>query len=229
MARTRRDRIVAGLGRDDLPGKLPGRICRSCTQLAGVSGTVITRVSGDGHVVVWGAGASARRVGDAQASVGQGPAIDAFTTRAPVLAPSREAVTLRWPRLVDVLAPVVVQAVFCFPLQVGAARLGALGLYRDTPGPLTGDELANSLVCADLAIEALLAGPDHAFGTAGWESAGTHARVAEATGRVMVQLRVSATVALTRLCAHAGATGVPVAQVADQVNRDRLRLPEDPS
>jgi hypothetical protein len=32
-----------------------------------------------------------------------------------------------------------------FPLQVGAVRLGPLNLYRDTPGPLRGEQRADIL------------------------------------------------------------------------------------
>ena len=28
-------------------------------------------------------------------------------------------------------------AIFALPLQIGAIRVGSLGLYRDTPGPLS--------------------------------------------------------------------------------------------
>jgi hypothetical protein len=43
------------------------------------------------------------------------------------------------------------RAVFGFPLRVGAVRLGALNLYRDWPGPLSGDHHADALVVADVA------------------------------------------------------------------------------
>ncbi len=49
-----------------------------------------------------------------------------------------------------------VRAVFGFPLQVGAVRLGALNLYCDRPGPLTDEQHADALVMADVAAQAVL-------------------------------------------------------------------------
>jgi len=43
-----------------------------------------------------------------------------------------------------------VRAIFGFPFQVGAIRLGALNLYRDRPGPLSDDQHADALVMAML-------------------------------------------------------------------------------
>ena len=48
------------------------------------------------------------------------------------------------------------RAIFGFPLQVGAVRLGALNLYCDRPGPLTDDQHADALVMADVAAQAVL-------------------------------------------------------------------------
>lgn len=49
-----------------------------------------------------------------------------------------------------------VRAIFGFPRRVGAVRLGALNLYRDSPGDLTDDQHAFALVLADVAAEAIL-------------------------------------------------------------------------
>lgn len=37
-------------------------------------------------------------------------------------------------------------AAFAFPLMIGAIRAGAMGLYRDSPGPLTGAALGGCLL-----------------------------------------------------------------------------------
>ena len=50
-----------------------------------------------------------------------------------------------------------VRAVFGFPLQVGAVRLGAINLYRDRPGSLSDEQHADSLVLADIAAHEVLA------------------------------------------------------------------------
>ena len=48
------------------------------------------------------------------------------------------------------------RAVFGFPLRSGTVRLGALNLYRDRSGPLTGDQHADALVVADVAARWVL-------------------------------------------------------------------------
>jgi len=45
---------------------------------------------------------------------------------------------------------------FSFPLQVGVIGLGALNLFRDTPGFPSDDELADALVLADVVTEDLI-------------------------------------------------------------------------
>ena len=42
-------------------------------------------------------------------------------------------------------------------MRIGAARLGALNLYRDWPGPLNDDQHADALVMADVVARAILA------------------------------------------------------------------------
>ena len=48
------------------------------------------------------------------------------------------------------------RAVFGLPLRVGTVRLGALNLYRDRSGPLSGDQHADALVIADVAARWVL-------------------------------------------------------------------------
>src|SRR2546430_12012446 len=49
-----------------------------------------------------------------------------------------------------------VRAVFGFPLRVGTVRLGALNLYRDRPGSLSGEQHADALVIGDVAARWVL-------------------------------------------------------------------------
>ena len=42
-------------------------------------------------------------------------------------------------------------AVFSFPLQIGAIRLGSLDCYRDAPGPFAAPAISDALVLADMA------------------------------------------------------------------------------
>jgi AmiR/NasT family two-component response regulator len=121
--------------------------------------------------------------------------------------------------------------VFGFPLRIGAVRLGALGLYRDTPGPLTDDQHADALVVADVATRALLALQANASPSelAAEIETGANLRlvVHQACGMVAVQLGVSLTEALIRLRAYSFANDRPIAAIAEDVVARRLRFDPD--
>ena len=63
---------------------------------------------------------------------------------------------VRWPGFAVAGAQAGAAAVFAFPLAQGAIRVGVLGLYRDTAGPLSPGALADVLVCADAALQLVL-------------------------------------------------------------------------
>jgi len=114
-----------------------------------------------------------------------------------------------------------VRAVFGFPLQVGAVRLGALNLYRDQPGALSDDQHADALVMADVAAEAvLLLQADAPPGRLAAEleaDAEFQYVVHQASGMVAAQLDVSVADALIRLKAHAFGSGHTLTDVAKAV------------
>ena len=134
---------------------------------------------------------------------------------------------MRWPAF----SPVLLRArrsVFSFPLQIGAVRLGVLGLHRDTAGPLTRDRYADALVLADVATRAVLALQANASpGEVAAEiEAGANLRlvVHQACGMVAVQLGVSLTEALVRLRAFAFADSRPISEISEDIVGRRLRF-----
>ena len=120
------------------------------------------------------------------------------------------------------------RAVFGFPLRVGTVRLGALNLYRDRHGPLTGDQHADALVVADVAARWVLeaqagAAPD-AVAAELESGADFHFAVHNAAGIVSVQRGISITEALIRLRAYAFSNDRLLADVAEDFIAHRLRL-----
>jgi diguanylate cyclase (GGDEF)-like protein len=92
---------------------------------------------------------SALRYEELQSELGEGPCLAAYK--------AGEAVAiadLRADHQFKVFGPKAVKAglaaVFTFPLHQGARQLGALDLYRDTPGPLDHDEMAAAQTLADV-------------------------------------------------------------------------------
>jgi hypothetical protein len=110
-------------------------------------------------------------------------------------------------------------------LQVGVIGLGALNLFRDTPGFPSDDELADALVLADVVTEDLI--DLQALGELRWgpsDHLGQRARVHQATGMISVQIDSDMSTALARIRAYAFANEMTIFDVADQVLARTLRL-----
>jgi len=164
-----------------------------------------------------------------QYSLGEGPCVDAHHQDKVVAEPDlADPVTRRWPAFTPPALQAGVRAVFGFPLRVGTVRLGALNLYRDLPGPLTGDQHADALVVADLAarwvLEAQAGAPPDTVAGELEAGADFHFAVHNAAGMVSVQEDISVTEALIRLRAFAFSSDRLLADVAEDVIARRLRL-----
>ena len=230
MAGNRRVRIVSQLSSGDRTDGGTARLCEVSAQVTGMSGAGIMLMSGD---VPRGSVCTSNSVSalleQLQYSVGEGPCVEAHREHRPVLEP--DLADPRTPRWLAFTGPAVeagVRAVFGFPLQVGAVRLGALNLYRDRPGPLTDDQHADALVMADVAAEAVLAlqanAPRGSLSAALEAGADFQYVVHQASGMVAAQLDVSVGQALIRLRAHAFGNDRPLTKVAEDVVARTLRF-----
>jgi len=164
-----------------------------------------------------------------QYSLGEGPCVDAHQQDKVVAEPDlADPVTRRWPAFTPPALQAGVRAVFGFPLRVGTVRLGALNLYRDLPGPLTGDQHADALVVADVAarwvLEAQAGAPPDTVAGELEAGADFHFAVHNAAGMISVQEDISVTEALIRLRAFAFSSDRLLADVAEDVIARRLRL-----
>nr|WP_308129387.1 GAF and ANTAR domain-containing protein [Actinoplanes polyasparticus] len=163
-----------------------------------------------------------------QFSLGEGPCLDAFTDRRPVLVPDlSDGAMSRWPGYASALHDKGVRAVFAFPLQIGAARLGALDVFRGEVGSLTPDEFRDALTFADIAVMTLLDGQARAVPGAAAdglddEVVGQRAELFQAQGMVAVQLGISLADALARLRAYAYAEDRALGDVARDVVARRV-------
>jgi hypothetical protein len=169
-------------------------------------------------------------------TLGEGPGVDALGDGPALVADLTAADCLaRWPVFAPAAARAGVRAVFALPLRIGAIRLGVLALYRAEPGGLDREQLADALMLADTMGALLLdeAGhdpSDRPLPDGSWlQYAGAqHPVVHQATGMVIVQLGVTAAVALIRLRAHAYAHDRRLRDVAADVVARRLRFDPDP-
>jgi hypothetical protein len=164
-----------------------------------------------------------------QYTLGEGPCVDAYRQDKVVTEPDlADPVTRRWPAFTPPTLQAGVRAVFGFPLRAGSVRLGALNLYRDRSGPLSGDQHADALVVADVAarwvLEAQAGAPLDTVAAELEAGADFHFAVHNAAGIVSVQRQVSVTEALIRLRAYAFTSDRLLTDVAEDVVAHRLRL-----
>ena len=94
-------------------------------------------------------------VEDVQYVLGEGPCVDAFNSRAPVLVADL-AVDERWPEFRRGALAAGLRAAFGFPLLVGPSCIGALNLFNDHTGHLSDEQCANTLAVAHVAGRTVL-------------------------------------------------------------------------
>jgi diguanylate cyclase (GGDEF)-like protein len=99
---------------------------------------------------------SALRFERLQTELGEGPCLAAFESGEAVAVPDLRQVQ-QFSRFAPAAMSAGLAAVFTFPLRHGdQARLGALDLYRDTPGALDPDDMGTAQTLADVAAAYLL-------------------------------------------------------------------------
>ena len=215
-------------GGDTVPGG--PRLCEVCADVSDMSGAGIMLMSGDeprGSVCT--TNEVSALIEELQYTLGEGPCVDAYDSDRPVLEPDlADPITPRWVAFTPPAVEAGARAVFGFPLQVGAVRLGALNLYRDRPGPLSEEQYADALVLADVAAQTVLSmqaqAPPGMLGAELEEGANFRLVVHQASGMVAVQLGVGVGEALVRLRAYAFGNDRLLTKVAEEVVGRRLRF-----
>jgi hypothetical protein len=211
-------------------GKPERRLCSTCVELLRVDGaSVAVFADASGWGALCSSDALATTLLDLQHTLGEGPTVDAYDARAPVSEPAlANPRHSRWVAFSGQAHAAGAEAVFAYPLRIGAARLGVLTLHRRWPGPLTSAQHADALVWADALTEFVLAIQAHApprVVAAPLEAvASYHAEVHQAAGILAARFEISVSEALVRLRAHAYAAGRPLADVARQVVTGELRM-----
>jgi hypothetical protein len=217
----------------------PERICEACVEALPVNGAAITAMTSANHQEpIFATDQVASRLDELQFTLGEGPCVEAFIDRRPVLVSDLEDVNdSRWPMFAVAARETPARALYVFPLQAGAIGIGVLDLYRDSPGLLKDRELAGALRVADAALWTLLGlRSGETLGSAdelrasdhGWLTGPLHRRVIyQATGMIIAQLEVNAEGALARIRAHAFRHERELADVARDVVERRLRFQEE--
>ena len=221
-------RVVAALATGE--GDPRPKLCVAAAAVVDVSAAgVVLILRGRALGTVCVSDAVSETVEDLQYTLGQGPCVDAFHTRAPVLVPDLDGSDVqRWPEFREGAMAAGIRAVFGFPLLVGTVCIGALNLYHDQTGALTDDQFNDAVVVAHVASRAIMgwqsvAGP----GSLPWqlEHADAHrAVVHQAAGVTSVQATVTVEDALLLLRAYAFAEDRSITAIAADVVDGTLRF-----
>jgi hypothetical protein len=232
----RRARIMTAVTERDAAagtGGLIEALCRFTLDEMALSGCALVLMSGaESASMLAGAGRHARTVAGLQMELGEGPCLQAYASGVPVFLPdlTAENANRRWPVFAAAALAVGVQAEFSLPLTVGPGGIGTLDLCRDRPGMLSEEHLADALVAADIARDAVLyqqyvpsdPGLAGLLATVGTDRIVVH----QATGMIAAQLEDTTANALARLRAAAFASGRSMYDIAQDVVERRVRFNE---
>ena len=205
------------------------RLCRAAVlelDLDQVSVTLMTAAGAS--VLVATAGEPGPGIQELQFDLGEGPGPEAYAAGRPVLVPDLRTSLGRWPGFVSAAIERGTEAVFAFPLQLGAVRLGVLTCSRGQARPLGQQELNACLIFAEVATELLLDSsptgdhPDPQLQAA----IHVHDEVYQAQGMTMVDLGVPLGEALARMRAMAYAEGVSLQELAADIVAGRRTFGE---
>jgi hypothetical protein len=233
-----RDALGAAVADAPTPLAAADRLCTACVHLLDVDGASISFIDGGAMQGTFGSsGQLSRTLDDLQFTYGQGPCLDAVTSRRPVLAPHLDdPEEHRWPALTQAILDHGVQAIFALPVAVASTPIGALDLYRRTSGPLDGAAMDGGLWAAGLAalplLDLMTSDDDWqqaADGQGGWDQLASLDRVEvyQATGMIVAALDITAADALVRLRAHAISRSLTASEVAYRILDRRLVLGPD--
>lgn len=221
--------VLAALRDEGDPLAPAVRVCHACVALLPVDGAAVSVIlSSQYRQSLYASNAVAETLEDLQFSLGEGPCFEAFDTGQPVLVPDlAHDVAQAWPVFASQINTADVGAIYAFPLRRGAARVGAIDLYRRVPGWLSETEVATALTIADIATSALLA--SSATGAEGQIDEALLAAltknrfvVHQATGIVIAEFGITAAQALAQLRGYAFAQGRMLDDVAADLVAGRL-------
>jgi hypothetical protein len=204
---------------------LPLRMSEACVSILGVDGGSLTVAYAESErVTLCSTDRWAAELDDIHDVVGDGPSFAAYNERSVMRLVVDGPPDERWPlfsnSVKDRLGECVIHAV---PMMPGPQTMGVATFYQVRPTPLLIDEETSQMLINAVGV-ALIRDPDvlddERFSQA--NSWSNRAKISQATGMVMAQLRLPADDALAILRAHAYAQGWSLSGVSDLVVSRRL-------
>jgi hypothetical protein len=224
VERDRIDEVVAEVLSLTSPTVAFERLCEAAVELLPVTGIGAMVMSGGQHRgTLYASDDRAHRMEELQFTLGEGPCLDAYKSRRPVLV-ADVAIHEAWPAFARAATEAGLGAIFAFPLSAYETSIGAFNFYRNQPGTLEDDDVAAAAsfaeVGARLVLDVVAERPPGRLPLQLERMMEERRQVYQATGMVAVQLQVGLDEALGYLRAHAWAHGRPLDEVsADVVER----------
>jgi hypothetical protein len=224
--------VAAEADGDDDDHLLPDRLCRAATRVLPVDGAGLSVLVGPiGRSPLGASSPQAARAERLQFTVGNGPCLQAHSTRQPVFVVEAD-IRSRWPAFADLLfTETAFRGIVSLPLRSDLTGAGAMDLFFEDPADLPRLDVFDALAVGDLITAGLgdaavwstwseAAGPDWLHSPAALR----RAIVWQAVGCTSAALDVDAPAALALLRGHAYAANRSVDAVAADVVGGRLSI-----
>lgn len=205
-------------------------ISQACLALLPVDGAGVMLMAERAHQgTLYATDDRIQQLEELQNSAAEGPCIDSYNFGRPVLEPDLDTTgRSKWPLLSAAALKVGIQALFSFPLQLDDTSVGAFDLYRQNPGELGLEQVADARLLAAMATREVLAlqalaAPGSLPGQIA-DLSGDRVIVEQATGMVSAQTRAGITEAAHILRRVATEQNRALAEVARDIVSRTLRL-----
>jgi hypothetical protein len=134
-------------------------LCAVAAEFLALDGATIVLSSDHGDVTrLCASNDTAYALVDLEIVVGEGPSVDASRGDAVNESNLLDAAFIRWPTYTPQAVILGAQAVFAYPIRLGAVRFGALSLFRASSGPLNAPQESDAFLVASVIGRAILAG-----------------------------------------------------------------------
>ena len=221
---TRLARSIAASGSE---ASLPLRVCEACVSILGVDGGSMTfAYGGPERVTLCATNRRAEVLEDLQEVIGEGPSFSAYDERTimTLLVDGVGATDDRWPSFsAGVKESFEGCFIYAVPIMPGPQTLGVATFHQQRPAPLLVDDATGQLLINAVGVALIrdvdVFDDDRFLRADSWNS---RARVNQATGMVMAQLRASPDDALAVLRAHAYAHGRALNEISDDIIAGKL-------
>jgi len=213
-------RLARAIAATPVEAPLSLRMCQACVDILRVDGGSLTLAYADPQrVTLCATDEEAAQLEDLQEVFGEGPGYTAYLERTIQTLVVDGAVDSRWPLLSDAVKQAMTSCtVYAIPMKPGPQTMGVATFYQQQPGPLAVDGPTLQLLVNAVAV-ALVKDPDilddDRYAKA--DSWNSRARIHQATGMVMAQLRLTPNDAMALIRAHAYAHRQTLTAISDEI------------